>query len=27
MRYVDVNAFDLIAAVFCSGVLPLKMAF
>jgi hypothetical protein len=27
MQYVDLNAFDLIAAVFYSGILSLKMAF
>jgi hypothetical protein len=27
MQYVDLNAFDLIAAVFCGGILSLKMVF
>jgi hypothetical protein len=27
MKYVDLNAFDLIAGVFYSRILPLKMAF
>jgi hypothetical protein len=27
VQYIELNAFDLIAAVFYSGILPLKMAF